>query len=894
MTQTFGGLLKQLRKRAGMTQHDLAAATGYSRALISALEQNTRLPDIEVVIQSYLPALGLQTEPHLAAQLVELAALARGERPPSALTLTRERREASTQQTNADPPQLPIPPTALIGRDHEISHICHRLLGYQGRLLTLVGPPGVGKTRLAQAVLAQLQYMYQDGALFVPLAAVSDPTLLAATLLSALKLPDGSSKPPQTQLVEVLRRKEMLLVLDNFEQIIAAAPLVAELLAECPALRILVTSRERLHLRAEQRYRVPPLALASAVELFVQRAQAVDSDFSLTPHNRPTLEAICERLDRLPLALELGAAQIELFSPTQLLRELQAHPLELLVDGAQDLPAQHRTLRAAIQRSYQSLAEGERTLLRGLGVFVGGFALPEVEAVMEERLVARDWRLNDDAIPPSLVSLLRSLVSKSLVHTETTSAGEQRFLLLETIRAFALEQMHSHGEAALLRQRHYAAYLHLFRTGDSYLRGPQAIHWFHRLDAEQGNWRAALQWALESGRYSDLAWMGIALFWFWQRRGHVREAMLWMEPVLPYRHTLSPDLQLAYLHVIFTSWAVLGEFQQAEHNRQELVQLAQACDNQNLRAATLLAVAISTPKFSEAAAAFEQTIALARQIEEPQRIPDGFCIIGNDTPHLLASALHWYSELRLGQGDYEQATGLCTESLAILRAMGNCDTIAYPLGNLGRLALMRGEVAQAHAWIAEAMSIAQVIGNQFGLAYWLPWLARTKFYLGETEAAWQLFNQAQQMCLDISYYPILPNIATGLAIIALHRADFNQAEQMIGEALAGFAKARWLTAELIEGWLTMARLATLRQHFTRAATFFGLVSRLQTELHHAIDAPMRPLIDAALAMAQTALDPTVFAEAFATGQQMSLEEAFATILTPGPVATWPSHPAPNS
>ena len=212
---------------------------------------------------------------------------------------------------------LPSPPTALIGRGAEINQLCNRLLGHTGRLLTLLGPPGIGKTTLALALASRLQFHYRDGAIFVPLAALSDPTLITPTILTAL----GSTElsPSQSKLIDFLRRKTMLLVLDNLEQISAAAPLIAELVAECPGLCILATSRERLHLRAEQRYKVPPLDLAPAVELFVQRAQAVNDDFARTPHNQPTLEAICQRLDCLPLAIELCAAQIDLLAPAQLL-----------------------------------------------------------------------------------------------------------------------------------------------------------------------------------------------------------------------------------------------------------------------------------------------------------------------------------------------------------------------------------------------------------------------------------------------------------------------------------------------------------------------------------------------------------------------------------------------
>lgn len=891
MPQTFGDLLRQLRKRAGMTQHDLAAATGYSRALIGALEQNTRLPDVEAVIHSYLSALNLHEEPLLAVQLVELAARARGEQPPVLPIFSLNRQSATTTET--EPHRLPLPPTQLLGREQTIKEISNRLLGHHGRLLTLVGPPGVGKTRLAQAVGSELQHMYRHGAVFIPLAAVSDPALVATSVSNALKLQDAAGKPAQTRLIDYLRRKELLLLLDNFEQIIAAAPLVAELLAECAGLRIVVTSRERLHLRAEQRYQVLPLALDSAVELFVLCAQAVDSHFLLTQHNRPLLEAICERLDRLPLALELCAAQIELFGPTQLLHNLQTRPLDLLVGGAQDLPPQQRTLRAAIHHSYRSLAEQESRLLRSLGVFRGGFALQEITAIMEGRWESAGARVAAQPFTHSITSLLHSLVSKSLIHRQTALTGEQRFFLLETIREFALEQLRAHDEEAPLSQRHFDTYLRLARTGDSHLRGPEAISWFQRLDAEQDNLAAALQYALEHGRYEDLAWLGIALFWYWQRRGHVQEAMLWMTPLLPHRHRLPSDLQLAYLHILFTSWAVLGEFHQADQYRQEIVQLAQACENQNLRAATLLAVAISTPDFNQAAVAFEETIAMARQIQDRQRVPDGFCIIGNDTPHLLASALHWFGELRLGQGDYGQATVLCTESLTILRAMENCDTIAYPLGNLGRLALIRGDLAQAYRWITEAVRITQYIGNQFGLAYWLPWLARTQLYLGESEIAWQLFNQARQLCFDISYYPILPNICIGLATIAMQRTDLDQAKQMIDEALSGLVKARWVTAETVEGLLCLTRLAIARQQYIYAATTSGLVSRLQTEIHHTFDAPTRPLFEEALTTVQAALEPAVFAAALAAGQQMTMVEAFALLQSTDHTGKMTSTPWPS-
>jgi predicted ATPase len=304
-------------------------------------------------------------------------------------------------------------------------------------------------------------------------------------------------------------------VLDNLEQIKDAAPLIAELVAECPAIAILATSRERLHLRAEQRYNVPPLALTTAVELFVQRAQVVDADFSRTTHNQPTLDAICQRLDCLPLALELCAAQIDILAPTQLLAQLQDHRLDLLVDGAHDLPPRQRTLRTAIGHSYRLLTEAERLLLRTLGVFAGGFALDAAVALATDRLE-----------PAVVHSTLHVLIGKSLVRAETLPSGEQRFLLLETIREFALEQVRTQDEEVMLRQQHYITYLQLFRIGDSHLRGAEATTWMARLEPEQDNLRTALQWTLANGRYTDAAWLLMAVGFFWMLNGHRYEVAI--------------------------------------------------------------------------------------------------------------------------------------------------------------------------------------------------------------------------------------------------------------------------------------------------------------------------------------------------------------------------------
>lgn len=876
MLSTFGDYLKHLRKRAGMTQHDLAAATGYSRSYISALEQNARLPDLETLLQTYVPALGLQEEPHLAAHLVELAALARGERPPSSFTRTHVQQAASTHASNVEEREyrLPLLPTEILGREREINHLCRRLLGHHGRLLTLVGPPGVGKTRLAQAVGAALQRVYRDGAYFVSLAAVSDPALVAVTLLAALKSRDGSSRPPEVRLMEFLRRKEMLLVLDNFEQIIAAAPLVAALLSECAGVRVLVTSREHLHLRAEQRYRVPPLDLPVAIDLFVQRATAVDHNFVLTQANRPLIEAICRRLDCLPLAIELCAAQVDLLSLSQLLAGLQDRRLALLVSGASDMPPQHRTLRLAIHQSYRLLNEAERRLFRSLGIFAGGFGLSELESVSA-------WRPQPDE--PSLSALLHALIGKSLVCSETLPTGEQRYLLLETIREFALEQMHLHGEEASLRQRHYATCLQLFRTADSHLRRPEAATWLARLEPEQDNVRAALQWAFDEARYEDVAWLLAAVGWFWFVRGNWYENGRWLAHLLPHRQALANELRLVMLITVYVFAGSVDEFQPVDRFADEMMELLEVCEHKILHASVWYFVAANLSDFPQAAAAWERAIAFARAASEAPTLGVEF---GRLTDHrgILATLLIWYADRLIEHGEVARAKTLASEALALFRMADNPYEIGDCLGVLGRLALLRGDLAQAQGLLREAVSCATAFSYQQVLVDWQPLLGLVTLYNGDAVEARRLLSDSLRLCIELKDKGLLARTCAYLAEAALWEGELDQAREWLAQSLENSAdsRGRGIITHQVVRLFVAARLATAQHQYTRAAILFGLTGQAHSRIQAAIAGPIRALADEALAIVREALGAGRFEEAFAMGQQLSLDEAFDTMLAPSP------------
>ena len=432
---------------------------------------------------------------------------------------------------DATPNNLPTRLTSFLGREGEIERVGTLLAEH--RLLTLTGPGGTGKTRLSLEVAARALRHYSDGVFFVELAAIIDPDLVPSTIAQALSLPDKAGRAAIERLIDHIGTRRLLLVLDNFEQVVGASLSVNQLLAACPKLAVLVSSRSVLGVSGEQEYPVPPLGLPDpanlpslarlsqyeAVALFIERARAVKPDFEVTNENAPAVAEVCVRLDGLPLAIELAAARIRILTPQAMLPRL-GDRLGLLSVGARDLPARQQTLRGAIAWSYDLLDDAERSLFAGLAVFVGGAGLDAIERVCSSESSG------------DLLDALSSLVEKSLLRQSDGEGGEPRFTMLETIREYAVEQAVELGRWEVLRDRHLEIFAALAAESAPLVMGRDKRSWLNRLGQDHDNLRAALGWAVERGDVGTALRMGSSMWRFWQMRGHIVEGLERMEAAL--------------------------------------------------------------------------------------------------------------------------------------------------------------------------------------------------------------------------------------------------------------------------------------------------------------------------------------------------------------------------
>jgi predicted ATPase/transcriptional regulator with XRE-family HTH domain len=530
---SFGYWVRRRRKALDLSQHDLARRTGYALTTIRKIETDARWPSREMAerLADILELHDDERAMFIQAARAELPIdrLPQPHAPPACVSSALSPPPLRTIDTW--PNNLTTHPTAMLDRKQEVRAVCESLRDPAVRLLTLTGAPGVGKSRIGQQAAVELLESFTDGVFAINLTTVDTPTLLIEALGQALALRDQDQQAPVERLKHALQRRQLLLLLDNFERLVRVAPLIAELLAAAPGLKMLITSRVALRILGEYELPTAPfplpevgspaqvatLATHPAIELFVTRTRAVRPNFALTPENAPTIGAICARLDGLPLAIELAAARAKLFSPQAILARLQ-HRLNLLTDGARDLPPHQQTMRSAISWSYDLLSAKQQSLFRQLGVFAGGCTLDAANAVCAGD---RSWELEDSVptpIPQPLSPVLdglAALVDNSLLQHTAGADGEPRFVMLETIREFALEQLDAHAEIAQAHRQHALFYLRLAEAADEQASCSSPLAAIGRLREEHDNLRAALQWSLDQGETEITMRMSGALGSFW-------------------------------------------------------------------------------------------------------------------------------------------------------------------------------------------------------------------------------------------------------------------------------------------------------------------------------------------------------------------------------------------
>jgi len=884
---SFGELLRFLRERVELSQKELALQVGYHYSYMSRIEKNQRTPDPTTLMARFVPALNLDAEPEWTARLLELA---RGAESKVYLPVTsvEEAKPVSPSPPTALPifdlssSNLPTILTPLLGRDDEVVALTNLLTRSDVRLVTLIGPPGVGKTRLAAHIAAQMAGAFANGPLFVDLTDIVHADTFLPTLADVLEVRETSDVPLIKSITASLHHRNLLLVLDNFEHVVNASPHIPLLLTWAPGVKILVTSREALHVSGEYEFPVLPLRLPgpisekshqllkngddisnfshyASVQLFIQRARAVQPAFQLSNENAAAVVEICQHLDGLPLAIELAATRIKTLSPQAMLQQLDRR-LDWLTRGARDANSWRQTLRGTMEWSYNLLSEPECILLRRLAVFSGGWTLRTAEAVCADpENGVREMVLRREDI----LDVLGKLIDKSLVLAEA-GAHQGRYHLFETMREFAREKLSQAGELSDILNRHMAHFAEYAEECENHLDGNEQAKWIFISEKEHNNIRAAIDYSLTDG--ADITYglrMGAAISLFWIERNHFREGIERLQSLL--QHTLTPGHQPARAKMLYRAAAIYArtfDYNSAYNFCQQSIEISRTLDEKRSLASALFYlgdICIAIRDYPQAQAALDESMSICWSVHFPQQ---------------LNMALTSLGRLQHEQGEHDRAVITTGEALAIAEQVDDTWGMSHALQLLGTINRHIADYDIAINFFERSLPAIRLIGDRLAEGVTLVNLSvlynLKENYLSSGHAAEQSFVAFQSIGDEIEQ----PFPLRMLGYSSIHTGNIIRARALIIESLRGNRGQGHILGQL--ACLIALGMCELEEgKAVRAVTLAAFVeSHVRAESHSLLE-PDAVALDHLLAIGKEKLSQETFEQALAQGQSLRMDDIVA-------------------